>query len=166
MLRLPRFQVAFAGVSHMGPPGGSTRMTSAPDRPAACRRVAPRRTGQNRSLGLPRVHWTSRTSVSFTSPRPAPHGSPSSPEQLQFRLRRRLGSVSTMASSRASSLGVPPIPTFPFAGGRGLIALPIAVDILGQKIRWPGSFLSRSSPAMGLGALAAVPISSLTAWRA
>ena len=30
MLRLPRFQVALAGVCHFGPPGGSTRMTSAP----------------------------------------------------------------------------------------------------------------------------------------
>ena len=30
MLRLPRFQVAFAGVFQRGPPGGSTLITSAP----------------------------------------------------------------------------------------------------------------------------------------
>src|SRR3546814_7947861 len=30
MLRLPRFQVALAGVSNRGPPGISTRITSAP----------------------------------------------------------------------------------------------------------------------------------------
>ena len=30
ILRLPLFKVAFAGVSHQGPPGGSTLMTSAP----------------------------------------------------------------------------------------------------------------------------------------
>ncbi len=34
MLFLPRFQVAFAGVFQTGPPGGSTRITSAPWSPS------------------------------------------------------------------------------------------------------------------------------------
>ena len=42
MLRLPRFQVALAGVAQRGPPGGSTRITSAPVVGQQHRRQRPR----------------------------------------------------------------------------------------------------------------------------